>query len=140
MADAVLADIVEPAASPLAGDANYPLIAAAVVLTIVVALVLVRYVRRRRATAWVARLRAEHERGRRDARETAFLLAAGLRRQLGMPGIDAGIPPKGAEAAAWRMFADRLSALRYEAGTTATPGEMASLFDCTERWIAEVRC
>ena len=140
MADAVLVDIVEPAASPLAGGANYPLIAAAVVLTIVVALVLVRYVRRRRATAWVARLRTEHERGRRDARETAFLLAAGLRRKLGMSGINAGIPPKGVEAAAWRMFADRLSALRYEAGATATPGEMASLFDCTERWIAEARC
>lgn len=139
MADAVLADIVEPAASPLAGDANYPLIAAAI-LTIIVALVLVRHIRRRRATAWVAHLRAEHERGRRDARETAFLLAAGLRRQLGMPGIDAGIPPRGVDAAAWRMFADRLSALRYEAGTAATPGEMASLFDCTERWIAEARC
>lgn len=139
MADAVLADIVEPAASPLAGEANYLLIAAAV-LMIVVALVLVRHVRRRRATAWVARLRAEHERGRRDVRETAFLLAAGLRRKLGMPGIDAGTPPRGVEAAAWRMFADRLSALRYEAGTAATPGEMASLFDSAERWIAEARC
>lgn len=139
MADAVLADIVEPAASALAGGANYLLIAAAV-LTIVVALVLVRHVRRRRATAWVARLRAEHERGRRDARETAFLLAVGLHRKLGMHGIDAGIPPKGVEAAAWRVFADRLSALRYEAETTATPGEMASLFDSAERWIAKVRC
>ncbi len=140
MADVVLVDIVEPAASPLAGDANYPLISAAVILPIIGAVVLVRYVRRRRATVWIAHLRTEHELGRRDARETAFLLATGLRRQLGMSGIDAGIPPKGVEAAAWRMFADRLSELRYEAETTVTPGEMAALFDCTERWIAKVRC
>lgn len=140
MADAVLVDIVELAAPPIAEEANYFLIAAAVILSVIVALVLVRYLRRRRATLWIARLRTEHERGRRDARETAFLLAAGLQRKLGMHGIDAGLPPKGVEAAAWRIFAERLSALRYEAGASATPGEMAMLFDATKRWIAEARC
>ncbi|MDP2827430.1 MAG: hypothetical protein Q8O37_02365 [Sulfuricellaceae bacterium] len=140
MAEGGLIDIVEPAIPPLSTEPNAFLMAVAVMAVIAAGFTLVCLYRRHRATAWVARLSKGYQQGRHDARASAFLLAAGMIKQLGLHEIAPNTPPKKIEAGAWRVFAEQLSILRYEPDARATPAEMAALFDRARLWIAAAQC
>ena len=135
-----LINIVEPLAAEAQHEPNLLLIAVIVVIASLALAMLIHFFRRRQARAWIVRLRADYVGGRRDAGEVAYLLADGLRHQLGLRILDEQVPPSGLEAAVWREFVGCLSALRYEPTANAQPAGMEALFCQALRCVAEARC
>jgi len=137
-----LIDIIEPAAPVVAAAGNWPWIAAAVAMLVILAvaiLLLLKY--RLPAYRAVRRLRKLHQQALAEEltpHESVFMLALELRRGLGVKRLRAEEVPvmfKRQDRTAWPEFMQHLDTMLYQRGAELDALVLAALFAQIEQWL-----
>jgi hypothetical protein len=134
-----LIDIIEPAAPLLAAHGNWPWIAAAVTILVVLAVAILKYkLPAYRALRRLRKLRLQAVAGELPPHESVFMLALELRRGLGIKRLRAEEVPvmfKQQDRTAWPAFMQHLDTVLYQRGAELDAGALAALFAQIEKWL-----
>jgi len=137
-----LVDIIEPAAPVLAADANWPWIAAAVAMLVILAVAILLLLKYKlpayRAIGRLRKLRQQALAGELTPHESVFMLALELRHGLGIKRLRAEEVParfSQQDRTAWPEFMQHLDTLLYQRGAELDAGMLAALFAQIEKWL-----
>jgi hypothetical protein len=137
-----LVDIIEPAAPVLAADGNWPWIAAAVAMLVILAVAILLLLKYKlpayRAIGRLRKLRQQALSGELTPHESVFMLALELRHGLGIKRLRAEEVPavfKPQDRSLWPEFMRRLDIMLYQRGAELDAGVLAALFAQIEKWL-----
>lgn len=137
-----LVDIIEPAAPVLAADGNWPWIAAAVAMMVILAVTILLLLKYKlpayRALRRLRKLRQQALAGELTPHESVFMLALELRHGLGVKRLRAEEVPARfgqQDRTAWPEFMQHLDTMLYQRGAELDAGELAALFAQIEKWL-----
>ena len=137
-----LVDIIEPAAPVLAADGNWPWIAAAVAMLVILAVAILFLLKYKlpayRALRRLKKLRQQALAGELTPHESVFMLALELRHGLGVKRLRAEEVPvmfKQQDRALWPAFMQHLDAMLYQRGAELDAGVLEAVFAQIEKWL-----
>lgn len=137
-----LVDIIEPAAPVLAASTNWPWIAAAVAILVILAVAIFLLLKYKlpayRALGRLRKLRQQALAGELTPHESVFMLALELRHGLGVKRLRAEEVParfSQQDRIAWPEFMQHLDTLLYQRGAELDAGVLTALFAQVEKWL-----
>jgi hypothetical protein len=137
-----LIDIIEPAAPVLGAAGNWPWIAAAVAMLVILAVAILLLLKYKlpayRALRRLRKLRQQTLAGELTPHESVFMLALELRHGLGVKRLRAEEVPvilKPQDRSLWPEFMQQLDIMLYQRGAELDAGVLAALFAQIEKWL-----
>jgi len=137
-----LIDIIEPAAPVVAAAGNWPWIASAVAMLVILAVAILLLLKYKlpayRALRRLRKLRQQALAGELTSHESVFMLALELRHGLGVKRLRAEEVPvmfKQQDRSLWPEFMQHLDTLLYQRGAELDAGVLAAVFAQIEKWL-----